>query len=295
MSVPPNFGLFGIAPEIATALAGKRAVLCGFDKAETARIGAVLRRANAISNRFEENWLLDSGQVGDLLLIKLGGVGPAAMQAAAGAAVPVMLVGRGELLLEVAAGAYAWGRELLSEPWTDAELLLRAYHLMAGPGRTPARAAEPQRPLVLIADDDPAWIALVEATLRSHGVACKSATDGIRALQSARELVPDLLVLDLHMPGMGGFEVLEKMRQDPRFENLPVLLLTASCEEEDVTRGSTLGAHEYLLKPLSPALLLKRIERHLSSRDAGLDGSNPAETLREAPARGPMQPAGKGT
>jgi CheY-like chemotaxis protein len=292
MSAPPNSGHSGIAPEIAVTLAGKRIGLCGFEAAQASRISAVLRRVNAISNGFKESWLIDSGHLGDLLLIKLGCVSSAAMEAAAGASVPVMLVGPGESLLEGAAGAYAWGRELLSEPWTDAELLIRAFRLVSGIRPFASRAADQQRPLVLIADDDPSWIALVEATLRSHGVACETACDGMGALQTVRELLPDLLMLDLQMPGMGGFEVLETVRLDPRLENLPVVLLTACQEDEDVNRGSALRADGYLVKPLSPTLLFNRIKRILNSLDGGGNRSGVAGRIRGAPLREPV-PTGR--
>ncbi len=254
-----------VAPEITATLRGRHFGLFGFNAEETARIAAVLRRVDAVGTRFEETWLGGSVRLGDALVIKLDAVGPSALREAAASAVPVLVAGSGESLLNGTAGAYGWPRDFLNESWPDAELLVRLFRLLA-PARNGIAPAEPRsQPLILIADDDPAWLQLLEPTLRNHGLTCRTARDGLATLQLARQLVPDLLVLDVRMPGMDGFEVLETIRREPLLEQLPVTLLTGCDEDAEVSRGSELRADDYVVKPVSPTVLLNRIKRVLAA------------------------------
>lgn len=265
MSTVPPAGSRRTAPEIAATLIGRRFGLFGFDAAETARLQSVLRDAGCVCSRFEEIWLNESAYLGDALLVRLDRLTPAGLRAAAVSATPTLVIAPVEAVLHGSAGAYGWAADFLTEPWSDAELLARLFRLVA-PQRVPDRTpAERSQPLVLLADDDPAWIALAESVLRPHGISCCVATDGFAALRSAREFLPDLMVLDLKMPGIDGLQVLETVRQDPRLSNLRVVLLTGSDESADVDRAAALRADDYLLKPLSPTVLLNRIRRLLSA------------------------------
>ena len=138
-----------------------------------------------------------------------------------------------------------------------------------------------------MADDDPEMIALAEVTLRNDGIHCKVAGDGVSALQLARQYRPDLIVLDVKMPGINGFEVLETIRLDPRLQTLPVVMLTGCDEPDNVLRGARLKADEYLSKPISPVRLLSRVKRVLSSHEqlvhGGLTLHPPLCTLLERP------------
>jgi CheY-like chemotaxis protein len=253
-----------IAPEIAATLAGARVGLIGFEPEQAVRISAVLQRARLVATHFDATWLGGPARLGDLLIVKLGALSADALRAAAASAVPVLIAGSSDALLEGAAGAYSWARDLLPEPWSDSDLLVRLFRLLA-PERACPAPSERLQPLILIADDDPAWIALVEVALRTHGLAFQVATDGLTALRFARRLQPDLLILDVRMPGMNGFEVLETIRREPLLTHLPVALLTGCDDAAEVARGSQLGADDYLVKPLGPTVLLNRIKRLLSA------------------------------
>lgn len=126
---------------------------------------------------------------------------------------------------------------------------------------TPAPAGKLQRSTVVIADDDPAVVALVAATLENFGMDCHPAANGREALDRIRDLRPQAAVLDLNMPGMDGYQVLSAIRA----ESLPVrvVLLTARQQENDVIRGFTLGADDYVVKPFSPLELAARLKRLL--------------------------------
>lgn len=120
-------------------------------------------------------------------------------------------------------------------------------------------------PLILIADDDPLLIKLVEHKLRSRGFKVISAADGAQALRLAIEHKPDLIVLDAMMPEMDGFEVLGKLKELPETEDISVIMLTARKQERDVVTGLSLGARDYLVKPFMPAELLMRIQKILET------------------------------
>ena len=127
---------------------------------------------------------------------------------------------------------------------------------------------------VLVVDDEPDIVALVAYHLAKAGYRVSTAATGTEALRAAREERPVLLVLDLMLPGMSGFEVLEKLRAHDATKEIAVLMLTARKEEPDRIRGLTLGADDYLTKPFSPAELVLRVGailRRVSAGGAGAD------------------------
>src|SRR5208282_4083618 len=114
-------------------------------------------------------------------------------------------------------------------------------------------------PRVVAVDDDPFMLALLRTTFLNQGTQCETADNGPDALRLIREVTPNVVVLDVNMPEMDGFEVLSAVRS----ENIPtqVVLLTARQQEHDVLRGFQLGADDYLVKPFSPLELVARIKR----------------------------------
>jgi two-component system phosphate regulon response regulator PhoB len=112
---------------------------------------------------------------------------------------------------------------------------------------------------VLVVDDEPDIVALVAYHLAKAGYRVSTAATGPDALRAAREERPALIVLDLMLPGMSGFDVLEKLRAHDATRDVAVLMLTARKEEPDRIRGLTLGADDYLTKPFSPAELTLRV------------------------------------
>jgi two-component system phosphate regulon response regulator PhoB len=112
---------------------------------------------------------------------------------------------------------------------------------------------------ILVVDDEPDIVALVAYHLARAGYGVSTASTGPEALAKATSELPALIVLDLMLPGMSGFEVLERLRADPATANIAVLTLTARREEPDRVRGLMLGADDYLTKPFSPQELTLRV------------------------------------
>jgi two-component system response regulator MtrA len=112
---------------------------------------------------------------------------------------------------------------------------------------------------VLVVDDDPDVCDLVTFKLRKSGYEVRRATDGDEARSAVAAELPDIVLLDVMMPGPTGLEVLEGWRSEPGTANLPVILLTALAQESDVERGFALGADDYIVKPFSPRELARRV------------------------------------
>jgi len=116
---------------------------------------------------------------------------------------------------------------------------------------------------ILVVDDEPDIIALVAYHLARSGYRVSTASTGTEALQAAREEQPALVILDLMLPELSGFQVLERLRADATFADVPVLMLTARREEPDRVQGLSLGADDYLVKPFSPQELVLRVRNIL--------------------------------
>jgi len=112
---------------------------------------------------------------------------------------------------------------------------------------------------ILVVDDEPDIVALVAYHLAKSGYRVSTAVTGTDALAVARQERPALLVLDLMLPGLSGFDVLEQLRADEATRNVAVLMLTARKEEQDRIRGLSIGADDYLTKPFSPQELVLRV------------------------------------
>jgi two-component system phosphate regulon response regulator PhoB len=112
---------------------------------------------------------------------------------------------------------------------------------------------------ILVVDDEPDITALVAYHLAKAGYQVSTAANGSEALRLAEEQAPDLVVLDLMLPGLSGYEVLESLRRRAATEDLGVILLTARREEADRIRGLSLGADDYLVKPFAPQELVLRV------------------------------------
>jgi CheY-like chemotaxis protein len=117
---------------------------------------------------------------------------------------------------------------------------------------------------VLVADDKSPGRELIRTILEQSGHLVFEAGDGTEALRSARELVPDLIILDLHMPLLDGFGVLKELKQDQRFAATPIIALTASAMQGDRERALAAGFTTYIAKPISLSALRGEIERFLN-------------------------------
>ena len=121
-------------------------------------------------------------------------------------------------------------------------------------------------PRVLIADDDRDILELVGFRLETSGYDVLKAEDGEDALRVAAESAPDLVVLDVMMPKLDGYEVTRRLRAEEATARIPVILLTARVQEADIARGFEAGADDYLKKPFSPRELGARVQAVLGRR-----------------------------
>lgn len=124
------------------------------------------------------------------------------------------------------------------------------------------------QPRILVAEDDRYLAALVRQTLEGHGMTVTVAQDGEDALHRADRDCPDLVILDVSMPMLDGFDVLRTLKADRFHRDTPVLMLTASRCERDVRRAVSSGAADFIAKPFRPDQLAKRVKRLLSSAPA---------------------------
>jgi two-component system phosphate regulon response regulator PhoB len=151
------------------------------------------------------------------------------------------------------------------------------------PGSPGAAAAPAAGERVLVVDDEPDIVALVAFHLARAGYRVSTAASGDEALRAAREERPALVVLDLMLPGISGFDVLERLRAGEQTRDVAVLMLTARRDEPDRIRGLSLGADDYLTKPFSPQELVLRVGAIL--RRVAASGSSTPDTLAVGPVR----------
>lgn len=124
-------------------------------------------------------------------------------------------------------------------------------------------ADQSEAPLVLAVDDEPEILSLMEFTLRSEGYRVALARNGAEALEQVKAQRPALVIMDVTMPEMDGFEALRRIKEDPETEELPIVMLTARVEESDILAGWLRGADLYLTKPFDPFELLAHVSRVL--------------------------------
>jgi len=115
---------------------------------------------------------------------------------------------------------------------------------------------------ILVVDDEVAIAKLIKFVLESNGFQVRLAGDGNSALEAIRENMPDLVVLDLMLPTISGFDVLLSIRQEMGIDNLPIVVLTCRGQREDKERAIRCGATEYITKPFSPTSLVATVREH---------------------------------
>jgi len=114
--------------------------------------------------------------------------------------------------------------------------------------------------VILVVDDDPDIARFVEVNLRSAGYDVVVAGDGEQALERAADLRPDLVLLDVMMPRIDGFEVAQRLRRSPATANASIIMLTAKALSADKVTGLQAGADDYIIKPFDPIELLARVK-----------------------------------
>jgi DNA-binding response OmpR family regulator len=127
-----------------------------------------------------------------------------------------------------------------------------------------AQPTRAQQATILVADDEQDIRELVAYRLSRAGYTIIEARDGQEALELAADQAPDMAVLDVMMPRLNGFDLTERLRHTPATQRLPILLMSASVQEVDISRGFAAGADGYLTKPFTPDQLLTRVRNVLS-------------------------------
>ena len=123
---------------------------------------------------------------------------------------------------------------------------------------------------ILIAEDDRDIRELIAISLRYAGYEVVSAADGQQAVDLTIEEKPDLIMLDVRMPRLTGFQALEQIKDQPEFEDVPVVILSAKGQENEIQSGLDLGASQYILKPFAPDELIEKIGQIVESTDKKL-------------------------
>lgn len=122
------------------------------------------------------------------------------------------------------------------------------------------------QPIVLLVDDNPTNLGVLFESLSDSGFQLLVAEDGESALEQVSLAHPDIVLLDVMMPGIDGFETCRRLKQDPKTEDIPVIFMTALAETVDKVKGLSIGAVDYITKPIQPDEVLARVRTHLTLR-----------------------------
>lgn len=137
---------------------------------------------------------------------------------------------------------------------------------------------------ILIADDEPDILEIIEFNLQANGYEVITAKNGNEAFEKAKQFVPDLIILDIMMPGKNGIEVCNLLRMMPAFKETLIVFLTALSDEPTEIKGLESGADDYLTKPISPKILISKIQalfRRLNKDETGIIKIGDLEINRE--------------
>ena len=122
---------------------------------------------------------------------------------------------------------------------------------------------------ILVVDDEPALLRLMEFVLERQGYVMITATNGEEALEAARSNRPDLIVLDIMMPKLDGYQVAEALRADTELSRIPIIMLSAKAQDEDIERGVQAGVDQFITKPFSPEALAEVVSGYLGGPAQG--------------------------
>lgn len=119
---------------------------------------------------------------------------------------------------------------------------------------------------ILVVEDDPATSRLIEYTLHHRGYEVVSASNGLEGIRKAHEESPDLIILDVMLPGLDGFEICNRLRSEPATAGILILMFSAKAQEIDKDTGLKVGADAYLAKPAAPVEIINHVEKLLASK-----------------------------
>ncbi len=159
--------------------------------------------------------------------------------------------------------------DFLSKPFERDDLLNKVRTILTEtapplPGGQRRSATEPKN--ILIVDDDPDTVAVIRYWLEEAGYNCATAFDGLQALDMARSQTPDLILTDIKMPGMDGYEIIKRLKSRSETARIPIIILTAvMITQADRNAGLQLGASRFLTKPFEPSALITEIQHVLAA------------------------------
>jgi DNA-binding response OmpR family regulator len=119
-------------------------------------------------------------------------------------------------------------------------------------------------PLILVAEDERDIRELIVFTMQIAGLRVVDVPNGEEALKKAQEVVPDLILMDVRMPKMTGFEACKALKKEDKTKNIPIIFLSAKGQENEISMGRELGAEDYFLKPFAPDDLVRRVNKVLT-------------------------------
>lgn len=122
---------------------------------------------------------------------------------------------------------------------------------------------------ILVVDDEPDILSMLKMRLVASGYEVISADDGKVAYEKAKAELPDLIVLDLMLPGMDGYQVCRFLKFDEKYRNIPIIILTAKSQKENIEWGEKVGANFYMTKPFEAKVLLDKIKELLEKKQGG--------------------------
>jgi CheY-like chemotaxis protein len=130
----------------------------------------------------------------------------------------------------------------------------------------PTKETSPKPSKILIADDDPLNCELLEAYLEGEGYQIETATNGQHTLDCVAKSQPDIILLDIMMPKLSGYEVCKRLKADPKTRDIPILMITALAEMGDIEKAVNAGANDFLTKPVNKLELTVRVRSLLHNR-----------------------------
>lgn len=266
-----------LADEIVAGLKGKKFLFIGLEQPQFTRIAEEISALGCIAKPIQPADELPGSpdaELCDLILLSCGAEAEKSAwfqpESLTKNTRPLILSGSREYLCAKPPAIREFAQDVLIDPWHVEEALMRAWNIMRQTRAVPAPAEAGSQIRsqfqVVVADDNQITTRALSAILRAHDIEAHVEADGRAALDAVRRLLPDLVLLDLYMPGLNGFEVLTALKQDPATRAIPIVLLTSSDKTADIQRGSTLGADGYLIKPFGAHDVLARVKKLLKRR-----------------------------
>ncbi|HEY9157053.1 MAG TPA: response regulator transcription factor [Candidatus Binatus sp.] len=258
---------------IKQSIAGRRFALMGFETPEADSIIVALGTARGFGHvvgAVPNIPGLNSFSPFDACFINASAIGigdqPSPIEMIARSRKPAVIIGTYEEVAARFAAVADLNRDFMTRPCQPEELLLRAFRILrfveSAAVAIQSSARNGARRIVL-ADDDATTVVMISTILKHFNFECDIARDGEQAFDIARKKKPDLVLLDVAMPNMDGFEALTALRSDSATRSMPVILVSAHRDEAEVVKGFSLGADDYITKPFNSGELMARISRVL--------------------------------